>query len=120
VRRWDGLEGTKIMQWIQRIGISAAALVLSSAAAGAAPALTLGDLSMRAGSGTDSLIVITVPSGGTVDVLGCDANGWCSVRFGRFADPMNQAYLSGTQSFFGRFPSNARGARFLDLPQCAA
>lgn len=50
-----------------------------SAAAFAAPALVLSDLIMRAGPGTNSPVVITVPSGGTVDVLGCDASGWCSI-----------------------------------------
>ena len=81
------------MQLIQRMGISAATFILSGAAAFAAPALTLSDLNMRAGPGTDSPVVITVPGGSNVDVLGCDAGGWCSVRFGRFAGFMNQAYL---------------------------
>jgi hypothetical protein len=45
--RGDGLGGIKIMQSIRRIGISAAALVLSGGIACAAPALTLSDLNMR-------------------------------------------------------------------------
>jgi uncharacterized protein YraI len=81
------------MRLIHRIGISAAALVATSAAAFAAPALTLSDLNMRAGRGTDSPVVITVPGGSTVDVFGCDPSGGCSIRYGRFAGFMNQAYL---------------------------
>jgi uncharacterized protein YraI len=60
------------MQLIHRIGISAVALVLSSGLACAAPALTLSDLKMRIGPDTDSPVVIAVPGGSNVDVLGCD------------------------------------------------
>jgi hypothetical protein len=83
-RRGGGLGGGKAMHLIQRVGISAAALVASNAAAFTAPALVLSDLNMRAGPGTNSPVVITVPGGSTVDVLGCDASGWCSVRYGCF------------------------------------
>jgi Bacterial SH3 domain len=83
-RRGGVLGGRKAMHLIQRVGISAAALVVSSAAIFAAPALVLSDLNMRAGPGTNSPVVITVPGGSRVDVLGCDASGWCSVRYGRF------------------------------------
>jgi hypothetical protein len=50
-RRGDGLGGTKTMQWVHRIGISAAALAFSSVAASAAPTLTRSGLNMRAGPG---------------------------------------------------------------------
>jgi len=70
-----------------------AVLALSSGAALAAPAVTLTDVNLRAGPGTDSPVVITVPAGSMVDVLGCDAGGWCSVRYGNFAGYMSQAYL---------------------------
>jgi uncharacterized protein YraI len=86
----------KIMRLIHRMLTAAGALAVSSGVACAAPALTLSDLNMRAGPGTDSPIVVTVPGGSTVDVLGCDASGWCSGRFGRFAGYMNQAYLGGS------------------------
>jgi hypothetical protein len=78
-RRGGVLGARKATHLIQRVGISAGALVVLSAAAFAAPALVLSDLIMRAGPGTNSPVVITVPSGGTVDVLGCDASGWCSI-----------------------------------------
>ena len=78
----DGLE-TEVMRSIHRILTAAAAFAVSSGVASAAPALMLSDLNMRAGPGIDSPVVITVPGGSTVDVLGCDASGWCSVRFGR-------------------------------------
>jgi uncharacterized protein YraI len=48
---------------------------------------------MRAGPGTNSPVVITVPGGSTIDALERDASGWCSVRYGRFDGFMNQAYL---------------------------
>ncbi len=65
------------MPWIHRIGISAAALVFSSGIARAAPALTLSDLNLRAGTGNGQPVIITVPGGSAVDMLGCDAGGWC-------------------------------------------
>ena len=83
------------MRLIHRILTATGALAVSSGVACAAPALVLSDLHMRAGPGTDSPVIVTVPGGSTVDVLGCDAGGWCSVRFGRFAGYMNQAYLGG-------------------------
>jgi hypothetical protein len=83
-RRGGGLGGRKAMRLIHRIGISVSALVASSVAAFAAPALVLSDLNMRAGPGTNSPLVITVPGGSTVGVLGCDASGWCSVHYGCF------------------------------------
>jgi Bacterial SH3 domain len=84
----------KTMRLSHRIGISAAAFVASSAAAFAAPALTLSDLNMRAGPGTNSPVVITVPGGSTVDVFGCDPSGWCSVRAIFFAAVFRQMHAT--------------------------
>jgi uncharacterized protein YraI len=84
------------MRLIHRMLTAAGVLAVSSGVAWAAPALVMSDLNMRAGPGTDSPVIVTVPGGSTVDVLGCDASGWCSVRFRRFAGYMNQAYLGGS------------------------
>jgi hypothetical protein len=51
------LGGRKTMRLVRRIGISAAVLVASRAAAFAGPALTLSDLNLRAGPGTNSPVV---------------------------------------------------------------
>jgi uncharacterized protein YraI len=79
------------MRLIHRVVILAVAFVASGAAAFAAPALVLSDLNLRAGPGTNSSVVTTGPCGRTVDVFGCDASGWCSVRFGRF-EGMRRAF----------------------------
>ncbi len=81
------------MEFFHRVGISTAALALSSGTALATPAITLTDLNMRAGPGTFAPVVITVPGGSPIDVQGCDDRGWCAVRYGRFAGYMSQTYL---------------------------
>jgi len=72
-------EVRRLCDWFLKLGFRPALLV-SSAAAFAAPALVLSDLNIRAGPGMASPVVITVPGGSTVDVLECDPSGWCSVR----------------------------------------
>jgi len=82
------------MQLFDRALMAFGLVSVSSGLALAAPALTVTDLNLRAGPGTDTPVVITIPGGSTVDVSDCGPDGWCSVRYGRFAGFMNQAYLS--------------------------
>ena len=58
------------------------ALLLSAAAAAAAPAVTEAPLNLHARASARSVVIGTVPGGATVDVRGC-IRSWCRVRFGR-------------------------------------
>lgn len=62
----------------KRIGCAAAALVLSTGIAIAAPARVETDLNVRSGEGTGFPVIAVMPAGATVDVSGC-ADGWCYV-----------------------------------------
>jgi uncharacterized protein YraI len=81
---------------------------LGATAAMAAPAVTTGDLNVRAGQGTSHPVVGVLPQGTVVDVRGC-GDGWCFVpELGGYA---SASYLQPTGRRAMRMD---RGPRYVD------
>ena len=56
------------------------------------PALAVSDVNMRRGPGLDAPVILLIPGGSNVEVLGCGA-GWCEVVFGGRAGFANQRFF---------------------------
>jgi uncharacterized protein YraI len=63
-----------------RLTICAAAVLLLSAAAEAAPAYVKSTVNLRAGAGTNNEILAKIPAGSLVDAGAC-AEGWCEIAW---------------------------------------
>jgi hypothetical protein len=72
---------------------AASALVLSAAAANAAPATAEISLNVRSGPGTQFQVIGAIPAGATVDVGGCTGS-WCQVSFRGETGYANRSYLA--------------------------
>ncbi len=71
----------------------AGALLLTGAGAASAAAVT-NDLNVRSGPGTGYGVVMTLPAGAEVGVIGCNG-GWCRVSFGSGEGFVSASYLAG-------------------------
>ena len=67
-------------------------LALMAAPGAADPALAVSDVNMRRGPSTDAPVILLIPGGSNVEVLGCGA-GWCEVAFGGRAGFANQRFF---------------------------
>ena len=72
---------------------SAGALLLSSGLAAAAPAVVASSVNLRTGPGTQYDVIGAMPSGATVDVLGCGP-AWCRVAFNGTLGFASRGYLN--------------------------
>lgn len=64
-----------------RLVFGLGALALFAQPAAADPALATGDVNMRTGPSTNAPVILLIPGGSNVEVLGC-GYGWCEVVFG--------------------------------------
>ena len=80
------------MRLMNKLMTGAGLLALSTGFAAAAPAVVQQDLNLRAGPGIDYEVIAAMPSGATVDVMGCEA-GWCRVAFGDTTGFASRGYL---------------------------
>lgn len=80
------------MRLMSKLMTGAGLLALSTGFAAAAPAVVQQDLNLRAGPGVDYAVIAAMPSGATVDVMGCEA-GWCRVAFGGTTGFASRGYL---------------------------
>jgi uncharacterized protein YraI len=80
------------MRLMSTLMTGAGLLALSTGFAAAAPAVVQQDLNLRAGPGIDYDVIAAMPSGATVDVMGCEA-GWCRVAFGGTTGFASRGYL---------------------------
>jgi len=80
------------MRLMNTLMTGAGLLALSTGFATAAPAVVQQDLNLRAGPGIDYEVISAMPSGATVDVMGCEA-GWCRVAFGGTTGFASRGYL---------------------------
>ena len=80
------------MTLMTKLMTGAGVLALSTGFAAAAPAVVANDLNLRAGPGTEYPVVAAMPSGATVDVLGCQAS-WCRVAHNGTVGWASRAYI---------------------------
>src|SRR5215469_1625461 len=80
------------MKLMSKLMSGAGLLALSTGFAAAAPAVVQQDVNLRAGPGIDYDVITAMPSGATVDVMGCEA-GWCRVAFGGATGFASRGYL---------------------------
>lgn len=80
------------MPRIRTGALALALLALSAAAAFAAPGITIADVNLRNGPGTNFQSLGVIPSGTPVEVSRCDS-GWCAVRYGPQSGFVNAAFL---------------------------
>lgn len=96
------------MTFAMRAAATAAALMMSTGLALAAPATTRNDLNLRAGPGPNYPVIATMPAGSRVEVGGCTGS-WCAVVwFGR------QGYASASYLAMGGGPAVAVSPGILD------
>jgi hypothetical protein len=70
----------------------AGALSLGAAAAVADPAMTISDLNMRVGPGTQYAVVASIPGGASIEASDCDG-GWCAAIWQGEQGYVSQRYL---------------------------
>jgi len=80
------------MTLMGKLMTGAGVLALSTGFAAAAPAVVENDLNLRSGPGIEYPVVAAMPSGATVDVMGCEG-GWCRVGFNGTVGWANRAYM---------------------------
>jgi Bacterial SH3 domain len=80
------------MRLMAKLMTGAGVLALSTGFAAAAPAVVANDLNLRAGPGTEYPVVAAMPSGATVDVMGCEAS-WCRVAYNGTVGWASRAYM---------------------------
>jgi len=80
------------MTLMGKLMTGAGVLALSTGFAAAAPAVVQNDLNLRSGPGIEYPVVAAMPSGATVDVMGCEA-GWCRVGFNGTVGWASRAYM---------------------------
>ena len=66
---------------VMRLILGAGLLAMTTAPGAAAIALATGDVNMRASPVANAPVILLIPGGSNVDVLGC-GYGWCEVIFG--------------------------------------
>src|SRR5215469_9924112 len=80
------------MKLMSKLMSGAGLLALSTGFAAAAPAVVQQDVNLRAGPGIGYEVIAAMPSGATVDVMGCEA-GWCRVAFSGTTGFASRGYL---------------------------
>jgi hypothetical protein len=85
------------MSVLARLAAAAVLLVSTSLAALAWPATVLTDLNMRSGPGTGYGVILILPRGVVIDVLGCQAN-WCEVTYANTVGYVSQTFIGPAEA----------------------